>query len=230
MAYVYRHIRLDKNEPFYIGVGSDINYKRSKQKYGRSKYWQSISKNGYEIEIMIDDITYDEALKKEEEFIKLYGRKDLGLGTLCNHNDGGGGFKGGVHSDETKKILSIKSKEIIKNRPKGLTKNYLDMARNSPKLKEYYKSRVGAEWHKHTEEYKKYMSKLKKGIKQSKEIIEKKSYKIVQLTLNDEFIKTWDSAKQVQRELKLSQGNISRCCNGEYKQAYGFKWEYIKNK
>jgi hypothetical protein len=22
MAYVYRHIRLDKNEPFYIGIGS----------------------------------------------------------------------------------------------------------------------------------------------------------------------------------------------------------------
>jgi hypothetical protein len=23
MAYIYRHIRLDKNEPFYIGIGSD---------------------------------------------------------------------------------------------------------------------------------------------------------------------------------------------------------------
>lgn len=23
MAYVYRHIRLDKNEPFYIGIGKD---------------------------------------------------------------------------------------------------------------------------------------------------------------------------------------------------------------
>jgi hypothetical protein len=29
MAYVYRHIRLDKNEPFYIGVGSDSNYSRA---------------------------------------------------------------------------------------------------------------------------------------------------------------------------------------------------------
>jgi hypothetical protein len=31
MAYLYRHIRHDKNEPFYIGIGSDNNYKRSKQ-------------------------------------------------------------------------------------------------------------------------------------------------------------------------------------------------------
>ena len=29
MAYVYRHIRLDKNEPFYIGIGSDKEYKRA---------------------------------------------------------------------------------------------------------------------------------------------------------------------------------------------------------
>lgn len=29
MAYVYRHIRLDKNIPFYIGIGlKDYNYKR----------------------------------------------------------------------------------------------------------------------------------------------------------------------------------------------------------
>ena len=29
MAYLYRHIRLDKNEPFYIGIGSDTNFKRA---------------------------------------------------------------------------------------------------------------------------------------------------------------------------------------------------------
>ena len=31
MAYVYRHIRLDKNEPFYIGIGKDDSgeYKRA---------------------------------------------------------------------------------------------------------------------------------------------------------------------------------------------------------
>ena len=33
MAYVYRHIRLDKNEPFYIGIGSDKTYKRANARY-----------------------------------------------------------------------------------------------------------------------------------------------------------------------------------------------------
>lgn len=40
MAYVYRHIRLDKNEPFYIGIGSDINYQRAYNYQRRTKYWK----------------------------------------------------------------------------------------------------------------------------------------------------------------------------------------------
>jgi hypothetical protein len=231
MAYVYRHIRLDKNEPFYIGVGSDNSYKRSRQKYGRSKHWADIAKNGYEIDIIIDDVSYEYALIKETEFIKLYGRKDIGFGTLCNFTDGGEGFVGGKLSEEAKKLISIKSKKAMANRPEGLTALYLKKAINSPKLKEYYLSRRGQSWHKHNEQSKLKISESHKGLKQSKETIEKKSKKIVQSTLNGEFIKIWSSARNVQRELKLSQGNISKCCSGQYGQAYGFKWEYLnKNK
>lgn len=42
MAYVYRHIRLDKNEPFYIGIGSDATYKRANTKKGRNEIWKRI--------------------------------------------------------------------------------------------------------------------------------------------------------------------------------------------
>jgi len=73
MAYVYRHIRLDKNEPFYIGIGSDITYKRANEKARRNNIWKKIvAKSDYEIEILFDDITYDEAKLKEIEFINLY--------------------------------------------------------------------------------------------------------------------------------------------------------------
>ena len=51
---VYRHIRLDKNEVFYIGIGNDSNYKRSKIKANRSVYWKNIvNKTFYEIEILL---------------------------------------------------------------------------------------------------------------------------------------------------------------------------------
>ena len=36
MAYVYQHVRLDTNEPFYIGIGSDDkNYQRANNKFNR---------------------------------------------------------------------------------------------------------------------------------------------------------------------------------------------------
>ena len=34
MAYVYRHVRVDKNQPFYIGIGTDNNYKRARNLTG----------------------------------------------------------------------------------------------------------------------------------------------------------------------------------------------------
>lgn len=62
MAYVYRHIRLDKNVPFYIGIGSDEEgeYKRAycSIQNGRNKYWNNIvAKTAYEVDIMVDGIS-----------------------------------------------------------------------------------------------------------------------------------------------------------------------------
>lgn len=92
MAYVYRHIRLDKNEPFYIGIGNDMTNKRAKEKARRSNLWKKIiAKSDYEVEILFDGISYDEAKLKEIEFIELYGRIDLGNGTLANLTNGGDG-------------------------------------------------------------------------------------------------------------------------------------------
>ena len=91
MAYLYRHIRLDKNEPFYIGIGSDEKYKRAYSKNDRNQYWHHIANKGYEVEIMLDNLTWEEACKKEKEFIKLYGRNDLNEGSLVNMTDGGEG-------------------------------------------------------------------------------------------------------------------------------------------
>ena len=66
MAYVYRHIRLDKNEPFYIGIGSDATYQRANSKKGRNKIWNDIvSKTDYEVEILCDKLNWENACIKE---------------------------------------------------------------------------------------------------------------------------------------------------------------------
>ena len=91
MAYVYRHIRLDKNEPFYIGIckHDDPYYKRSKSKL-RNNIWKKIvDKTGYEVEILFSNIDIDFAKNKEIEFIDLYGRICCGTGTLANIGGGG---------------------------------------------------------------------------------------------------------------------------------------------
>jgi hypothetical protein len=109
MAYVYRHIRLDKNEPFYIGIGTDSSFARSREKTRRSEFWNKIvSKTDYEIEILFENIDIEEAKRKEIEFISLYGRKNLGTGILVNLTNGGDGAFGRIHkhSEETKKKIS----------------------------------------------------------------------------------------------------------------------------
>lgn len=129
LGYLYRHIRLDKNQPFYIGIG---RYPKSKdcskfyrafKKTRANRIWNNIvAKTDYEVEILLENLTLDELREKEIEFIKLYGRIDIDTGTLANLTDGGEGTlncKGNLgkkHSNETKNKIS--------NSKKGYTTDY----------------------------------------------------------------------------------------------------------
>ena len=126
MYYLYRHIRTDKNEPFYIGVGTDKgkkrHYNRSREVSNRNSLWKKIvAKTDYQIEIVMESDDYDFILNKEIEFINLYGRIDLHTGSLTNLTSGGKGvakldpitnqrriykMKGRVVSKETRQKLS----------------------------------------------------------------------------------------------------------------------------
>lgn len=71
-----------------------------------------------------------------------------------------------------------------------------------------------------------------KGRKPSQETIEKfiksKSKSIIQFTLDGDFIKIWNSATIAEKEIG-SGGNISKCCLGKQKTAYGYKWGFEKD-
>lgn len=113
--YIYRHIRPDTNEVFYIGKGNNMDkrvspYARAKCKNKRHEYWKRIvaKNNGlFTVEIMFECETEEQVNIKEVEFIALYGRKDLGNGTLVNFTNGGEGAKGVVMTDEVKKKHSV---------------------------------------------------------------------------------------------------------------------------
>ena len=56
---------------------------------------------------------------------------------------------------------------------------------------------------------------------------EKNKIKIDQYDLvTDEFIRTWDSAADIERETGIWQGNIAKVCKGKGNSAGGFKWRY----
>jgi hypothetical protein len=121
MPYLYRHIRLDKNQPFYIGIGSDNSYKRANEKSRRSIHWKNIvKKSGYEVEILLDNLTWEEVCEKEKEFIALYGRVNLNKGTLCNMTDGGEGLINPSKETRDKKRNSMIGKNLGSSN--GMTK------------------------------------------------------------------------------------------------------------
>lgn len=108
--YTYRHIRPDTGEVFYIGKGTNM---RAWRPYPRSKFWKSIvSKNGgiFTVEIITHNLLSIDAELHERYLISLYGRRDLGNGSLCNLTDGGDGSPGKITSDETKKKMSLMRK------------------------------------------------------------------------------------------------------------------------
>lgn len=164
MAYVYRHIRLDKNEPFYIGIGIKANYARATQTHGRNRIWKAIvAKTAYEIEIVFDDITWERANEKEMEFIALYGRICNGTGILANLTAGGDGRRGIPHSDETKALM----REKMKGNKNGTGKVVSDEHKRD--LAQRMRANVG------TPESIAKMAETKRGQKQSPEVIAKRT-------------------------------------------------------
>jgi hypothetical protein len=213
MAYVYRHIRLDKNEPFYIGVGSDIEYKRANE-IGinrRNPIWHKIAdKTDIEIEIVLDNLTFEEAIAKEIEFIGLYGRIDKGTGILSNLTSGGEGTIGAIVSEEVRK----KSSE----RFKGKGNPMYGIRLSAESIEKGRLKRLGQRaWNKgkkgiYTEEQLKKMSEIKKG---------KKAWNEGKRGVNG-----MGNAKIV---LNLCNGVFYHSCK-EASETYGYKHSTLKSK
>lgn len=73
----------------------------------------------------------------------------------------------------------------------------------------------------------------KDGIKSNnsygKENINRASSKrvpILQLDMNDNIIREFNSAKEAEAILGFNSSNITNCCRGKYKSMYGYKWKY----
>ena len=52
--------------------------------------------------------------------------------------------------------------------------------------------------------------------------------KIAQYTISGQLVKIWDSARDVENELKIFGSNICKCCNGNIRSYKGYVWKYAE--
>ena len=121
--YVYSHMQADTGEVFYIGKGMN---NRAYSKYRRSSWWKNIAnKHDWKVIIIKDSLSEEEAFELEKFYIKEYGRRDLGTGTLINLTDGGDGISN-ISSSTRKKMSDSK---------KGTKRSYESNRKTSMSLK-----------------------------------------------------------------------------------------------
>ena len=137
-------------------------------------------------------------------------------------------------------IFSIKSNKMLKP-TKDLNGYYKIKLINDIKRREMFIHRLVYDTFKNIEHNDKVIdhidrNKINNSINNLREVslsdnsknCEKKKYKktkIHQYTLNNEFIKEWDSFDEIKKELNYNNSCISKCCTGKSKTAYGFIWK-----
>lgn len=253
--YVYRYIDPVKNEVFYIGKGKgDRAYKHLDAAHGNKKSYflnriRQIKAQGLlpEIEILFENLNESAALKKEIEFIGIYGRKILNTGTLCNITSGGEGCV------LPKNVLALRnaaiSKGLIGRKRNPLSvakmadtkrkwfKNNPDKAKTIIQRLEFERNRVeneqkriekvrqahtGKKW---SPEARAKLSQSCKGRVYSADIISKMAAtkrKIVYCSNGQVYSCMLDAAQKT----GLSKTSIWRACNGKYKSIKGLCFSY----
>lgn len=129
MAYVYLHKTKDDGNPFYVGIGkNESGYGRAKCKKGRNPFWKRVvEKYDYEIEILKEGITWDEAKELEKKYISEY--KEMGH-RLTNMTEGGDGTVGYKRSKA--ELRKIKGKGKRKYTVGSLIKKLKEYDENTP--------------------------------------------------------------------------------------------------
>jgi group I intron endonuclease len=201
----------------YIGQSWKVETRLKKYRCslanGQPRLYNSFKKYGIDNHIFTIEAEFDKTISQieldEQEIYFWKKYKDLGCKMLNVREPG----NGGKMSEESKLKISIANKG------------------------KRHQSMYGPR----SEETKKRMSESRKGIKLSEEHCKKISIKnlgrvthhkiIEQYNLDGQFIKEFVSISDAERAInkKGANSNISACCKGRLKQAYGFIWKH-KNK
>lgn len=253
--YCYRHVRFDKNEVFYVGVGMKhtvkrnfnglkTEYKRAYSPSGRNNFWNKIvKKTKFTVEIIYECDSEVEIDSKEKEFIKLYGRRDLNLGTLTNLTDGGDGRMNPERStvrNNGKNWLGLRGKNNKRCKPVhryNLHGDYVDSFDSvhlASELSGFNRSGIVQSCNNKISFFKGFIWRWFKNSRI--EPVYPVNYchivPVYEYSITGKFITKWNTIKECAEHYNVKPGNISRLCDyytGLYKAFRGkqFRYEYF---
>lgn len=207
----------------YIGQSVDIDKRFRKYKYlnekdKQTKLHNSFKKYGIENhKFEIIEICDVFILDEREIFWGKYYNVLLENGLNCRLGDGKGNL-----SEETKQKIS----ESNKGR-KYTEEQKQKISKANTGKPGFWRGKVrGKEFGEHLSKILKGVGKVSKGIPKPVGFNSHLSKPIIQLNLNGELIKEWESINQASKTLNLDATGISKVANGKYKTAYGFKWRF----
>lgn len=209
MYCVYFHRKKSTNEIFYVGMGKS---KRPYAKSGRSKHWKNIvAKHGLIIEIVHDNISWENAIKLEKKYINDFGRINLQTGDLINLTDGGEGSLGCVPWNKGKtKVYTDATIQKMSNSQMGHIVS--DESKKKMSLNKIGKKRTTPAWN--------------KGIQLSNEI-----KKIISNGIrNSEKYKKAIANEERGKKISNSQKGLKRPCSDESRQKHIFNAKNNLNK
>lgn len=250
--YIYRHIRLDKNEVFYIGFGTKpkkynlwtTEYGRAykSSRFDRSVWWHKINKiTEIQIDILFESDDYSVAEQKEIEFIALYGRADKGLGTLVNHTDGGKGTTSCIVSPEirakrlknlflpkkTKVIFIYSNKGIFIKRFNSFKEAAIELNINEMTLRNYMPNRNKTSDSKYRVFYE-FLGEIIDCLP-NRDLGAGKRKKIKQLDALGNVVKVYNSVVEAAKELNCFDTSIRKALNGNRKKYKGYYWTFYED-
>lgn len=132
-------------------------------------------------------------------------------------------------TEETKNKMSIaaKGKTVSEETRKNMSLGHIGL---KPTVETREKMSLWQIGKVHSEKTKNKISEKHKGKKLSQECIDKSAKSrmkpIFQYTLDDMFIKEWESAKTASEKLNIDSSSILKCCKGNLKTSGNFKWKY----
>ena len=110
---VYIHRKKTDSTIFYVGIGKPSRA-YSKSPTSRSVVWsRTVKKHGYYVEVILEDLEWEEACEIEIYLIEKFGRRDLKKGALVNLTDGGEGATN--MSEEGRRKISEATAKAVYN-------------------------------------------------------------------------------------------------------------------